>query len=117
MLSISSGMQSDNTAYMVALWGDLGRRTKAVVNLLSKALGTVTKCAAIVSLSAFALSSSAAAQQYGTQQYGNTQGVATAIQGAATGNTRTVLGERYIPNIWVDPDGCEHWVMDDGVKG
>lgn len=117
MMPISSGMQSDNTAYMVALWGDLGRRTKAVVNLLSKALGTVTNCAAIVSLSAFALSSSAAAQQYGTQQYGNTQGVATAIQGAATGNTRTVLGERYIPNIWVDPDGCEHWVMDDGVKG
>ena len=117
MMAISSGMQSDTTAYMVALWGDLGRRTKAVVNLLSKALGTVTKCAAIVHLKAFALSSSAAAQQYGIQQYGNTQGVATAIQGAATGNTRTVLGERYIPNIWVDPDGCEHWVMDDGVKG
>ncbi|WP_300535977.1 OmpA family protein, partial [uncultured Mameliella sp.] len=19
--------------------------------------------------------------------------------------------------IWVDPDGCEHWVMDDGVEG
>lgn len=67
MVPISSGMQSDNTAYMVALWGDLGRRTKAVVNLLSKALGTVTNCAAIVSLSAFALSSSAAAQQYGTR--------------------------------------------------
>lgn len=27
------------------------------------------------------------------------------------------LGERYIPTIWVDPDGCEHWVMDDGVEG
>lgn len=119
MMTTSSGMQSDNTAYLVALWGgeDLGRRTKAVVNLLSKALGTFTKCAAIVSLISFALSSSVAAQQYGTQQYGNTQGVATAIQGAATGNTRTVLGERYIPNIWVDPDGCEHWVMDDSVKG
>lgn len=26
-------------------------------------------------------------------------------------------GERYIPTIWVDPDGCEHWVMDDGVEG
>lgn len=24
---------------------------------------------------------------------------------------------QYIPNIWVDPDGCEHWVMDDGVEG
>ena len=29
----------------------------------------------------------------------------------------TPQGERYIPTIWVDPDGCEHWVMDDGVEG
>jgi len=29
----------------------------------------------------------------------------------------TVSGEQYIPTIWVDPDGCEHWVMDDGVEG
>ena len=26
-------------------------------------------------------------------------------------------GRKYIPTIWVDPDGCEHWVMDDGVEG
>ncbi|MHA7877153.1 OmpA family protein [Roseivivax sp.] len=32
-------------------------------------------------------------------------------------NTTTIRGERYIPGIWVDPDGCEHWVMDDGVEG
>lgn len=25
--------------------------------------------------------------------------------------------EEYIPTIWVDPDGCEHWVMDDGTEG
>ncbi|MFP7571836.1 OmpA family protein [Marivita sp. S2033] len=25
--------------------------------------------------------------------------------------------ERYIPGVWIDPDGCEHWVMDDGVEG
>jgi outer membrane protein OmpA-like peptidoglycan-associated protein len=25
--------------------------------------------------------------------------------------------EQYIPSIWVDPDGCEHWVMDDGIEG
>lgn len=31
--------------------------------------------------------------------------------------TRTVIGERYVPTIWVDPDGCEHWVMDDGAEG
>lgn len=32
--------------------------------------------------------------------------------------TRTVLrAERYEPTIWIDPDGCEHWVMDDGWEG
>lgn len=25
--------------------------------------------------------------------------------------------EPYVPTIWVDPDGCEHWVMDDGAEG
>lgn len=28
-----------------------------------------------------------------------------------------VTSERYAPTVWVDPDGCEHWVMDDGVEG
>lgn len=28
-----------------------------------------------------------------------------------------IRGERYVPSIWVDPDGCEHWVMDDGAEG
>lgn len=28
-----------------------------------------------------------------------------------------VVGERYVPTVWVDPDGCEHWVMDDGWEG
>lgn len=66
----------------------------AVGNILSKALRTVAKSAAILSVSAIAFTQAASAQQYGTQQYGSAQGVATAIQGAATGNTRTVLGER-----------------------
>ncbi|QYX55920.1 OmpA family protein [Roseovarius sp. SCSIO 43702] len=26
-------------------------------------------------------------------------------------------GSNYTPTIWVDPDGCEHWVMDDGWEG
>jgi len=38
-------------------------------------------------------------------------------QSAASGTTRTIVGERYVPTIWVDPDGCEHWVMDDGAEG
>jgi outer membrane protein OmpA-like peptidoglycan-associated protein len=25
--------------------------------------------------------------------------------------------ETYIPAIWIDPDGCEHWAMDDGTEG
>jgi hypothetical protein len=35
----------------------------------------------------------------------------------AAAQQRTVVGERYVPTIWVDPDGCEHWVMDDGAEG
>lgn len=35
----------------------------------------------------------------------------------AQSEPRTVVGERYIPTIWIDPDGCEHWVMDDGAEG
>lgn len=36
---------------------------------------------------------------------------------AAAQDTRIVEGEQYIPGIWIDPDGCEHWVMDDGAEG
>ncbi|WP_372840557.1 OmpA family protein [Phaeovulum sp.] len=28
-----------------------------------------------------------------------------------------VSAEQYVPTIWIDPDGCEHWVMDDGAEG
>jgi len=34
------------------------------------------------------------------------------VAGAASAQS-----ERYQPTIWVDPDGCEHWVMDDGWEG
>lgn len=36
---------------------------------------------------------------------------------AESGETRTIEGEKYVPTIWIDPDGCEHWVMDDGIEG
>ena len=39
------------------------------------------------------------------------------VGNASSSRTRTVIGERYVPTIWVDPDGCEHWVMDDGAEG
>ncbi len=41
--------------------------------------------------------------------------VATAA--SAQDQTRTVVGEEYTPTVWIDPDGCEHWVMDDGFEG
>lgn len=47
--------------------------------------------------------------------------VTLALQGAAvSAQTASQQGRdkgQYIPTIWVDPDGCEHWVMDDGVEG
>ena len=53
------------------------------------------------------------------------RGVVCALAAAALGITvsaggaqaQNIPGEQYIPTIWVDPDGCEHWVMDDGVEG
>ncbi len=33
------------------------------------------------------------------------------------GAGQKMYGEKYIPTIWIDPDGCEHWVMDDGAEG
>ncbi len=45
-------------------------------------------------------------------------GLSVMLAGAAAAQDgRTVIGESYIPTIWVDPDGCEHWVMDDGWEG
>lgn len=47
----------------------------------------------------------------------NGNGVWTPGRVGTGGQERTVLGERYTPTIWTDPDGCEHWVMDDGAEG
>lgn len=35
----------------------------------------------------------------------------------AQAQTQTIIGESYEATIWIDPDGCEHWVMDDGAEG
>jgi outer membrane protein OmpA-like peptidoglycan-associated protein len=42
---------------------------------------------------------------------------ATASAQEVAPGTRTIVGEEYTPTIWVDPDGCEHWVFDDGFEG
>lgn len=41
----------------------------------------------------------------------------TLVASGAQAQTRTVVGEEYTATIWIDPDGCEHWVMDDGAEG
>lgn len=47
-----------------------------------------------------------------------TLAVALALPAAAQTASQSGLDKgQYIPNIWVDPDGCEHWVMDDGIEG
>ena len=38
-------------------------------------------------------------------------------QAAHNGTVMLVVGEDYTPTVWIDPDGCEHWVMDDGLEG
>ena len=65
-----------------------------MVNTISKAIRAVASLSLAV---AIALSASVADAQTRSQQ-GRDKGV-------------------YIPTIWVDPDGCEHWVMDDGAEG
>ncbi len=57
----------------------------------------VRACASLALVAALALHASAADAQTNSQK-GRDKG-------------------RYIPTIWVDPDGCEHWVMDDGAEG
>ena len=65
-----------------------------MVNTISKAIRAM---AGIALVAALALQSSTADAQTKSQE-GRDKGV-------------------YIPTIWVDPDGCEHWVMDDGSEG
>jgi len=40
-------------------------------------------------------------------------GVGSVVAQVADNSQREV----YIPTIWVDPDGCQHWVLDDGAEG
>lgn len=43
---------------------------------------------------------------------------ATAAFGAACFLAQAVAAQDTLtPAIWIDPDGCEHWVIDDGAEG
>jgi outer membrane protein OmpA-like peptidoglycan-associated protein len=44
-------------------------------------------------------------------------GVSAALVALVVSANGAAAQESYVPGIWVDPDGCEHWVMDDGVEG
>ncbi len=44
-------------------------------------------------------------------------GLAAMTAPALAQDARIVDSERYQPGIWIDPDGCEHWAMDDGAEG
>ncbi|SDP36470.1 OmpA family protein [Sulfitobacter litoralis] len=74
--------------------GGQKKRTRAVFNTISKGLRLF---AGTMIAATFVLQASAADAQTRSQQ-GRDKG-------------------QYIPTIWVDPDGCEHWVMDDGAEG
>ncbi len=82
---------------------------------LSKTLHSVLAGGAVAIASlVFSMSEANAQQQYIYTEDGFTQGT---IQSGRIARRTTVIAERYIPTIWVDPDGCEHWVMDDGIEG
>lgn len=44
-------------------------------------------------------------------------GVALAANVAFADALGSSYSEEYRPTIWIDPDGCEHWAMDDGAEG
>jgi len=66
-----------------------------VLQRISKAVRAMAGVALVLAL---ALVAPAAEAQQTKSQIGRDKGV-------------------YVPTIWVDPDGCEHWVMDDGAEG
>ncbi|MYM57153.1 OmpA family protein [Rhodobacteraceae bacterium GS-10] len=64
--------------------------------MISKAFRTAFACAVVSAMGITGTAQFAAAQEAGET---------------------TIRGEEYLPTIWIDPDGCEHWVMDDGAEG
>lgn len=44
-------------------------------------------------------------------------GLALLALGAVSFAAPAAAQQEYRPTIWIDPDGCEHWAMDDGAEG
>ena len=81
-----------------------------------------SKRSATALLGAFALAAGIVTAQSGVAQekyrFEIIDGVTYAFPADGSSNEPIgIVAERYQPTIWVDPDGCEHWVMDDGWEG
>jgi len=83
-----------------------------VAKFLGTKMGKKSMVPVIAALAAFATTPTAAIAHGVSKAGGHVEN-----QVQAQGQTRTVVGSSYVPTIWVDPDGCQHWVMDDGVEG
>ncbi len=86
-----------------------------MINKLPKPLQAVLGgCAAAAVALVLSTSGTTAQQEFIITKDGFTQGK---ISESNVKSRRVIRAERYIPTIWVDPDGCEHWVFDDGFEG
>ena len=82
---------------------------------LAKALQIMSGAGVIAVLALAVSPSHATAQQvFIKTKDGFTQGN---VNDKNVKNRQVVRAQRYIPTIWIDPDGCEHWVFDDGFEG
>lgn len=55
---------------------------------------------------------------FGSYQTASAQGLFESVTDLFRGSDAKSDGaEGLRATIWVDPDGCEHWVMDDGLEG
>ncbi|EPX79675.1 OmpA family protein [Salipiger mucosus] len=78
-----------------------------MANFITQAFRGAVGAAALAALAATGVTAPAAA---GSDKVANAPIISTQ-------NTRTIRGERYVPGVSISPDGCEIWVMDDGVEG
>jgi len=86
-----------------------------VINKLPKPLQVISGgCGAAALALVLSTSQAAAQQEFIITKDGFTQGV---VSEGNVKSRKVIKAERYIPTIWIDPDGCEHWVFDDGFEG
>lgn len=68
----------------------------------------------ITALMALGLSVSGCAEALvGTLEGGNRTGAERFVDAGRDAKSLTQL----VAGIWVDPNGCDHWIIDDGIEG